>query len=202
MVARWRFVDGGGNTAYDASGFGNNASLSNPTWWTSDYGMTCWFSGSSSYGTVNESSSLEMNKAMTVAFWLRPSANSNTDPRIMTKLYDWEVKLNGSNRNPQFTAGSQYAQLNYSLPLITWHHVVFTFSNGTVNGYVDGVPVGFVANTFTNGTSLAQYAYGLYLATDSSKTNSYVGSLDDVRIYNRALKPADVQALFSALQKP
>ena len=136
---------------------------------------------------------------MTVSFWLRPSANSNLDPRVITKLYDWDVKLNGSNRYPQFTAAAgQYAILNYSLPLITWHQVAFTFSNGTVKGYVDGAPVSFLENTFTGTETLAQWAYGLYLATDASQTNPYIGSLNDVRIYNRAMSDADVAALYAA----
>jgi hypothetical protein len=89
--------------------------------------------------------------------------------------------------------------LNYSLPLITWHHVTFTFSKGVVKGYVDGVPVPFLANTFTGSTTLPQRTSGLYLATDL--TSFYSGSLDDVRVYNRALSATDVAALYSALQK-
>jgi concanavalin A-like lectin/glucanase superfamily protein/uncharacterized protein DUF1565 len=200
LAARWRFTEGSGNTALDSSGNGNNATLYNPTWWNSNYGMTAWFSGTNSYGSVKESASLDMTTQLTVSFWLRPSTNSNTDPRVISKLYDWDVKLNGSNRYPQFSAGAQYATLNYALPLITWHHVVFTFSTGVLKGYVDGVQVPFLANTFTGTETLAPYLYGLNLATDSSMTNSYIGSLDDVRLYNRALSPTDVAALYSALQ--
>lgn len=106
---------------------------------------------------------------------MRPSTNSNTDPRVISKLYDWDVKLNGSNRYPQFTAAGQYATLQYPLPLITWHHVVFTFTTGVVKGFIDGAPVGFLANTFTGTETLAQWMYGLFLATDASKTNSFIG---------------------------
>ncbi|HEV2201985.1 MAG TPA: LamG-like jellyroll fold domain-containing protein [Bryobacteraceae bacterium] len=199
LVAEWKFNEGSGNHAYDASGNVNTATLFNPTWWTSNYGTTAWFGGANSYGSVAESASLEATNQLTVAFWLRPSANANTDPRVISKLYDWDVKLNGANRYPQFSAGTQYATLNYSLPLITWHHVVFTFSAGVVKGYVDGVPVPFLANTFTGTSALAQYMYGLYLATDSSQTNSYIGSLNDVRIYDRALSDADVAALYTTV---
>ncbi len=198
MVADWKLNENGGNYAYDSSGNVNTATLYNPTWWTSDYGPTVWFSGSGSFASVSEAASLEQTNQLTVSFWLRPSANSNLDPRVIAKLYDWDVKLNGSNRYPQFTAAAgQYAILNYSLPLITWHHVVFTFSTGVVKGYVDGTPVSLLENTFTGTETLAQWAYGLYLATDSSQTNSYIGSLNDVRVYNRALSDADVAALYA-----
>jgi hypothetical protein len=200
LMAQWKLSEGSGSTAYDASGHVNTSTLYKPTWWTSDYGTTAWFSGSNSFASAAETASLEMTNQLTVAFWLRPSANSNLDPRVISKLYDWDVKLNGGGHYPQLTAGGQYAILNYSLPLITWHHVVFTFSSGTVKGYVDGVQVPFLTNTFTGTETLAQWAYGLYLATDSSQANSYIGSLNDVRVYNRALSGADVAALHNALK--
>jgi len=201
LVARWKFTENSGNYAYDSSGFGNNAKLSNPTWWTSNYGTTCWFSGTNSYGSVPESASLEITDQLTIAFWLRPSQSGYTDPRIISKLYDWDVKLNGAGRYPQFSSGGQYAMLNYSLPLITWHHVVFTFSKGLVKGYVDGVLVPLSANTFT-ASSLPNWAYGLFLATnDTSLSNPYIGSLDDVRLYNRVLSDGDVAGIYQALPR-
>jgi len=165
--------------------------------------MACSFSGSSSYGAVTESKSLEMSTQMTVGFWVRPGQSSGTDPRVMSKLYVWDVKLNGSSRYPQITAGGQYAELNYALPLATWHHVVFTFSSGVMTGYVDGVQVPFVSNTFKTSTStLPNYAYNLYLAAyDGSLDDLFIGSLDDVRLYNRALSATDVAALYKALPK-
>jgi hypothetical protein len=197
LVAQWKFTEGSGNYAYDSSGYGNTATLTNPTWWTSNYGVTAWFNGSSSQGVVKESSSLQLTTAATVAFWVRPSVSSATDPRIIAKLYDWDVKLN--NRYPQFSAAGKYAMANVSLNPLEWHHVAFTFSKGVVTAYIDGVNVGMGANTFTGGETIAQYQYGLYLATDGS--NPFTGSLDDVRVYNRALTAADVGALFKALPK-
>lgn len=201
LAGWWKFTEDWGNTAYDSSGNGNSATLYNPTWWTSNHGVTNWFSGKWSYGSVAESSSLEMSNQLTVAFWTRPSVNAGRGPRVISKLYDWDVKLNGTSGYPQFSAGGQYAILNYSLPLITWHHVVFTFSNGVVTGYVDGTPVPFSINTFT-ATSLSQWAYGLYIAAyDSNFGNPYKGSLDDLRVYNRALSATEVSALYGALPR-
>lgn len=76
--------------------------------------------------------------------------------------------------------------------MITWHHVAFTFTTGVVKGFIDGAPVGFLANTFTGTETLAQWMYGLFLATGASRTNSFIGNLDDVRIYNRALSGTEV----------
>src|SRR5439155_75138 len=103
LAARWTMTEGSGSYAYDTSGNGNTATLYNPTWWTSDYGTTVLSSGSGSYGSVNDSASLKMSTQLTVSIWLRPSQNADTDPRVITKLFDWDVKLNGANHYPQLS---------------------------------------------------------------------------------------------------
>jgi hypothetical protein len=137
-----------------------------------------------------------MTQQLTVSFWLYANSNSNVDPRVISKAYSWDVKLNGSNRNPQFSAGGNYAMMNYSLPLNTWQQVTFTFSQGVVNGYVNGLPVSLAANTFTS-QSLPSYPYGLFIGTDAGLAASFAGLADDVRLYNRALSAAEVSAVYS-----
>jgi hypothetical protein len=61
---------------------------------------------------------------------------------------------------------------------------------------VNGKPVAFTANTFAAGSTLPLQMYGLYLGTDPSKSASYKGYMDDVRIYNRALSDTEVAALY------
>jgi hypothetical protein len=128
--------------------------------------------------------------------WLRPNSNGDVDPRIVSKLYSWDVKLNGGNRAPQFSAGGMYGMLNYSLALNQWQQLVFTFSSGVLRGYVNGKPVAFAANTFTAGSTLPLQMYGLYLGTDPSRAAFYKGYMDDVRIYNRVLSDTDVATLY------
>ncbi len=197
LMARWILNSASGTTALDSSGNGNNGTVTNGRWWAKTTRPSLILDGSDSYVTVNESATLEMTSQLTVSFWVDAATNSNADPRVIDKLYDWDVKLNGTNRNPQFEiAGGQYAMLNYSLPLNAWHHIAFTFANGIVTGYVDGVATPFAQNTITPG-GLAQFAYGLYLGTDPGVADSYVGALSDVRVYDRALSAADIGAVYS-----
>jgi hypothetical protein len=88
--------------------------------------------------------------------------------------------------------------MNYTMPLNTWVHVVFTYSNGVVTGYINGSSVTFSTNTFLSGGSISLQAYGLNIGTDPSTTNSIKGYLNDVRLYNRALASGDVAALYAA----
>src|SRR4029078_13386348 len=78
-----------------------------------------------------------------------------------------------------------------------WQHLVMTFSNGTVKGYMNGQPVAFSANTFKGNETITNYAYGLRIGADSDAANNYTGTLDDVRLYNRVLSDAEVANLYS-----
>ena len=197
LMARWDFNELRGLVTADTSGNGNTGTLHNVSWAASVCAGCVLLNGSTSYVSVSESSTLEAASQMTVSMWLRPNSSGNTDPRTVSKLYSWDVKLNGSSRSPQFTAGGMYGMLNYSLGLNQWQHVVFTFSSGALKGYVNGKPVAFAANTFTAGSTLPLQMYGLYLGTDPSKTAFYKGYMDDVRIYNRVLSDSDVASLYA-----
>jgi hypothetical protein len=197
LNAQWKMDEGSGTNTADASGNGNTGTLNNATWATSSYVTSVALSGSNSYVSVKESPSIELGKQLTVAFWMYATTNSNVDPRVVDKLYSWDVKLNGSNRLPQFSSGGKYAAMKTPLPLNTWEHVVFTFSSGILKGYINGVPVAFSTNTFTGTETLPLQMYGLFIGTDPSKTASFKGNVDDVRLYNLVLSDADVLALYS-----
>ena len=197
LMALWDFNELRGTVTADSSGNGNTGTLHNVSWASNVCTGCIALSGSNSYVSVAESTSLEVASQMTVSMWLRPNSNGNVDPRTISKLYSWDVKLNGGSRAPQFSAGGMYGMLNYSLALNQWQHVVFTFSSGVLKGYVNGKPVALAANTFTAGSTLALQMYGLYLGTDPSKTAFYKGYMDDVRIYNRVLSDTDVAALYA-----
>jgi hypothetical protein len=138
-----------------------------------------------------------MSKQLTVAFWMYGTSTSNVDPRVVTKLYSWDVKLNTANRYPQFSSGGKYAMVSTSVPLNTWRHVVFTFSSGVVKAYMNGAPVALSTNTFTGTEAIPLQMYGLFIGTDPAKTSSFAGNVDDVRLYNQALSGTDVQALYA-----
>ncbi len=196
-VAYWGFNELSGSTTADLSGDGNTGTLHHATWSTSGCSACLQFNGSSAYVSVNESSSLELTNQLTIAVWVNPASKSGSDPRIVSKLYDWELKLNGSS--PQFSAAGKYAVMNYSAAVNKWQHLVFTFSNGVVNAYVNGAPVTLGANTFAGAAaSFSMYQYGLYIGTDPSLAYWFKGYLDEVRIYNRPLSAAEVSALYQS----
>lgn len=79
-----------------------------------------------------------------------------------------------------------------------WHHVVGTYDRKSVRLYVDGVQVG----TGTPANHAIGYSafvakdmfIGDYEAAQCENQANFAGSIDDVRIWNRALTPAEVAA--------
>ena len=198
LAAEWKLLGGAIDSVH-----GDNGSLhGGASWVTGNLNGASLpllsLDGVSGYVSANEESQLEMTNQLTVAFWMYPVASPTQDSaqRIVAKVYDWDVKMNGVY--PQFSAAGKYAMTSYAPPLNAWAHVVFTFNSGAVNAYVNGHSVSFAENTFTSGIILPTYQYGLYLGTDSSLSYFYSGRLSDVRIYNRVLSAADVSALYSA----
>ena len=77
-----------------------------------------------------------------------------------------------------------------------WHHVVGTYDGETVRTYVDGVLED--SNTLPSG-NLPSDTGPLRISADYQTTpaNFFGGSLDDIRLYNRALSAGEVQRLYA-----
>jgi Tfp pilus assembly protein PilE len=76
-----------------------------------------------------------------------------------------------------------------------WHHIVMVIDgSGVPTAYVDGVSTG----AYAGGNMLAMTGPATYLgAIPTTAADSFTGSVDDVRLYNRALPLADILALYS-----
>ncbi len=86
-----------------------------------------------------------------------------------------------------------------NLSLGTWHHIVGTHvaSATTLTLYVDGVAGGAMLETAGSNPANAN---NVMIGQDGTSTTPFrfLGLLDDIRIYNRVLSPAEVQALYNA----
>ena len=74
LVAAYGFDEGSGPTVTDASGNGNNGSITNATWAASGkYGKALQFNGTNSLVTIPDSASLHLTTGMTLEAWVNPS---------------------------------------------------------------------------------------------------------------------------------
>jgi hypothetical protein len=107
----------------------------------------------------------------------------------------WVVSGNTGNNSiaDNFTVQSSGLLAN------TWYNAVITWTSGSANTYLNGVPVTVNASTpsgFVNVFNNVVIGKGFHL--DSASTRSFTGKIPSVQIYNRVLTPTEVQQNFSA----
>ncbi len=202
LVGYWSMDDCRASQATDFSGNGNVGTLTNfalsgaTSNWLTAGKRSCalTFDGTNDYVTVPDSTSLALSGSVTVGFWLKSSQISNSvmfekgsNAKIIFQpntpgngIYYWDV----FNLAPDSARTGGFDG--------NWHHYLFTFNGSTKTLYLDGVSVHSAAASAQSSNS--------NVLTVGSRSGSYGfnGSLDEVRIYNRALSAAEVTALYNS----
>ena len=78
LVGAWAFDEASGTTAADQSGKGNNGTQTNATWIAGGkFNNALSFNGTNAWVTVPDSATLDLTTGMTVEAWVRPAAAGN-----------------------------------------------------------------------------------------------------------------------------
>lgn len=191
----WRFEEGSGTTTQDLSLNGNTGTLVNNPGWGSLFGNAVDFTaGGFQYVTAGVRPSLVMTNALTVAMRIRPNGNGI----LLNKEGEYELAIRGgeihfalANTSPGWgSIDTDYAPTNGSEI-----HVALTYSSadGVARLYVDGTQVFQIA---AGGAIVDLDATNNELRVGSrSFPEDFTGTIDEVRVYNRALSPAEVSIL-------
>ena len=200
LVAAYGFDEGQGSSTADASGNGLAGSLSNAAWASGQFGGALQFTGeSNSFVTVASSPLLQLGTAYTLEAWVNPAASQPTEPAVIAKEISGGLPYvlyahgdGGVGPNAFTRIGGNYARAAAAstIPADTWTHLAATYDGATLSVYVNGVLAGTAA---VNGT-LDPGAGALRIGNDTVFDNEgFVGRIDEVRVYSRALSAAEVQ---------
>jgi hypothetical protein len=189
----WKLDETDGTAAADASGNGNAGTLVNgPVSTAGKVGTALSFNGSNQYASLASVSGLAKGNAPhTVAAWIRVNALPSYRAWILqlgnegSGSHHWLINSSGGT---QFGVWSGN-QAQPSLPVGQWKHVAITFDGATLKSYVDGTLAQSVAATFN------LQGVPLTVAQAHNGENAFNGTVDDVRVYSRALSAAEVAAL-------
>jgi hypothetical protein len=88
----------------------------------------------------------------------------------------------------------QYILSSSTVQKDRWYHVVGTFDGTTGRLYVDGV----LNSSAPQSSPLTDRNNQVYIGRGISGTNSFSGSIDEVRVYNRALSATEISALYNS----
>jgi hypothetical protein len=192
-VAAWGFGEGSGAVASDVSGYGNHGSLSGATWTTGKYGSGLAFNGSNALVSVADAASLDLSTGMTLEAWVNPTSTASSWRDVIFKSVDMYYLEGASPKGGAPAAGGTFTGPLYGtgvLPILSWSHLATTYDGATLRLYVNGVQVASRAQTGAirvSGGTLSiggNAAFGQY----------WIGRIDEVRIYNRALSASQIQA--------
>ncbi len=212
LVGYWP-LDG---DAIDATGNGSDGTINGNVILTEDRlgnpeGAMLFPGESGTHIDLGDSTELNITGAMTLAAWATLDADNTNNGRIIAKMagggsrsWNLNVEANvGGVANPATLQiapnGSQVLSVNdtQSLPTDEWVHMAGIFRpSEAMEIYVNGelrasVTTGIPANQFsTNGAPV------LIGSRSACGNCGWLGAIDEVRVYNRALSAADVMELY------
>jgi hypothetical protein len=201
----WRLDEGSGNNALDSSGNGTTGALTNsPTWITGKRGGALTFaSASSQYVDVGNNTHTNLSTAGTVMAWAKPGATQSTWVGIVCND-DLDNDLNGyclfiRGDSGHFglhvaPAAGAYCEIQSAASYLddAWHHVAMTWDASNYILYVDGK----IVNSASGACTAASGTYSLKIGASGNLGQYFSGSVDDVRIFNRALSASEVQGFY------
>lgn len=218
LVGYWNFEEGTGSSAADSSGNGNAGTLTNgPSWVAGKIGNNALNFNTDhddrvAIGDPAVLRNLGSSSPMTVALWIKPTEYTVSSMAMVSKInvstLGWSFALApGAQDGFQFTADFSTTDITArsvdgSAQYGVWQHVVMTWDGSTsasnIHIYVNGTETPtYDLQTNAAGTRVSDSGFNFNIGNITGGTRSVEGSMDDVRVYNRALSSSDVAELYA-----
>jgi hypothetical protein len=188
LVGYWKMDEASGNLV-DSSGNGNTGTITGTTVIPGKYGNARSFSSSSDMTAIT---TIPIPGSWSIATWFKypfPSASWNTLTRGVNNDHQVIISASGLlGTYDNHSLGWVSSGFNTNTLSTAWHHLTAVGDGGVTKFYIDGAYVGT-----SNYQSNSEISYiGNYQGGGQQ-----FGSLDDFRIYNRALSPKEISDLYN-----
>jgi len=205
LVGWWTLDEGSGITVLDQSGYGNHGMLKSDPQWVIGYdGDALMFDGVDDFVEVPHDEILTVDNEVTVMAWI------NTERHTGPPGQDYQGIVAKGNSTRSYSLYTQSAgTLHFSttsegayvgsssstqVPLNEWVHVAAVVVDGGHVYYINGEPAGTGGGGITlPGTADTDPV--VIGRTQEGATRSFLGLIDDVRIYNRALTQDEIEQI-------
>jgi hypothetical protein len=210
MVANWR---GEGN-ANDSSGANNGSVVNGVTYAPGMVGQGFNLGGNHSYVLIPNTAALSLTNQFTIEFWYKDTGSSGETNGLISKSltagsqsvnYGIALELTNNLLISYFNDPSVWFQFSQHSPppaAGVFHHLAVNFlqlpdgGHVEIDNYVDGL-LSFSSVLQGNLANAANTAPVILGAWDPTQ-GYFKGIIDEVCLYNRALTPAEIQAIFLA----
>ncbi len=205
LVGEWHF-DG---DAKDSSGNGNDGVVHGANFVDGKFGKALSFNGVDNYVDIGNNPNLKFSSGtFTIEAWIN-FVDDDTQPSIVSYgdySYGFYIGRNGLGGTPEhFLCWAKARIVNddcYSSSSETavspnnWYHVVAVNTIGNdIKYYINGNFVKTRAFAYTY-----SYTKNLRIGSSDSEGMYFKGSIDEVRIYNRALRADELKAIYESGQ--
>ena len=208
LVGYWTLNEKG-NTAYDLSGNNNDGTIHGATLTNGVSGGALSFDGNGDYVDCGSDSSLNITDEITIEAWVKlngwPPANDyanivgktggsggNNDFSYMIYVVESSHSIRPHVRESD---GNIIWFDSTSINLNTWYHIVQVADGNNLRLYINGVEDSNSLKPY-DGT-IKSIDGNVYIAHDT-REEYFNGTIDEIRIYNRALTLAEIQQNFEA----
>jgi hypothetical protein len=201
LIAHYPFEEGQGTTTADATGNGNDGTLNSGVEWVTGYkGGGVRFDTAGERIVIGPLDPTARNNAMTLAAWInwQGQGHSISQQGIIGKRLGWSTTGDTikwfwqTNPAGDFLFRADYdgggTSFGWDNALLVpyaneWAHVAVTWDNGAGVQYINGEQVSTGNATLRESANATPVTIG---CVDSTNTETFVGAIDEVRIYDCA----------------
>ncbi|MHB9019530.1 MAG: DUF2341 domain-containing protein [Minisyncoccota bacterium] len=209
LVGSWHLNDGTGLMADDSSGGGNvgslvaGATLINPKWVAGKFGSALNFDGVDDYVLIPSNLGIT-NGDITISVWVKPTnATLATDHPAVVSHYDDSTKVDyrifqgatgiGIARHRPGVVWDETAQTPVTAG--QWYYATLVYSGTNLSFYLNGV---FQRSVVVSGSGNTSYATQTLIGRGGIGSTAYfAGTVDELRIYSRALSISEISNLYN-----
>jgi hypothetical protein len=164
-----------------------------PTWTTGKYGSALNFDGMNDSVKVPNSPSLKWfpTNEITITAWIKPR-QIQTYGEILHKDLAYMIRYESNKIHGFIYDGTSWEPRvisNTTLSPETWYHVAITYDGSDLKVYINGELDGIQARTGPIYSTTSSLSIGSW----SGMQNYFNGTIDDVKIYNRALSADEIK---------
>jgi hypothetical protein len=202
-IACWNFDEGEGDTVKDSAGE-NNGKITNAKWVDGKVGKALDFDGQSAYVEIPHSDALNLTQAITIEAWVKHRGEYIYSWEAILAKGDSAYRIHFDETDQSFGLGlngmGQYwnQQSGVVPEPDKWYFFVATFDRGKACLYVDGKQA---AATEQAPTEIMTNNYSIIIGENNESPGRYFnGTIDEVKIYNRALTAEEVAKQFEQVK--